>query len=111
MAKLIVNNVVSKTSNKGVAAALYGDSSGNYLRAYAFVFSSITDPSILETLVGREELALANDLIQTRCLVASDCKPVVDDILEGTMRRWGALVSKIKARASVFQECKFVFEW
>jgi hypothetical protein len=57
-----------------------------------------------------KQLALAEDLVQLKILVASDCKPVVDDILQGTIGRYGAIVSEIRERASQISECKFVFE-
>jgi hypothetical protein len=53
---------------------------------------------VLETQAYCEALPLADDPIQTRILVASDCKPLVDDILDGTMRRYGAVFTEIKAR-------------
>jgi hypothetical protein len=43
-------------------------------------------------------------------MVVSDCKQVVTDISEGTLGKYGAVVSEIKARASQFLGCKFVLE-
>jgi hypothetical protein len=83
---------------------------GNYLGSSAVIYAGIIDPQVLETLACREALALADDLIQSRILVASDCKPVVNDIVEGTMSKYGAIVMEIRGRAAQKNECKFVFE-
>jgi hypothetical protein len=110
MAKMNVDAVVSKIGNKGAALAFCRDSGGNYLGSSAVIFSGIIDPTVLETLACREALTLAGDLVQSRVLVASNCKPVVEDIMEGTMGRYGAIVSEIRVRAAQMNECKFVFE-
>jgi hypothetical protein len=110
MVKINVDVAVSKAGNKGVAGAFYHDSVGNYLGSSAVIFAGITDPSVLETLAYREPLALADDLVQSRVLVASDCKSVVGDILEGTMSRYEAIVLEIRGRAAQMNECKFIFE-
>ena len=74
------------------------------------VFEGITDPSCLEALACRESLALAEDLNLTKIFVASDCQPVVKEILEGSMGRHGSIIMEIKSRASHFEECCFAYE-
>jgi hypothetical protein len=74
------------------------------------IFDGITDPAVLETLACREALALAEDLMLSSLYVASDCKQVVKDIHGGSHGRYGAIISEINHRSTIFQECSFVFE-
>jgi len=60
---------VSKTENRGAAAAFCRDNDGTYLGASAVVFVGITDPATLEALACREALALAEDLALERLFV------------------------------------------
>jgi hypothetical protein len=108
--KFNVDASVSKTEARGVAAAFCRDVHGNYLGASAVVFRGITDPVILEALACREAQALADDLNCSKFFVASDCKMVVSDIQEGSMRKHGSIISEIKNRSLQFQECNFSYE-
>jgi hypothetical protein len=75
------------------------------------VYTCITDSAVLEALACREALALAVDLVwDSHFMVASDCKQVVADIVEGTLGKYGAVVSEIKGRASNFLGSEFVYE-
>jgi hypothetical protein len=55
-------------------------------------------------------LALVVDLGLSHFMVASDCKQVMTNIVEGTLGKYGVVVCEIKARASEFFGCEFVFE-
>jgi hypothetical protein len=78
--------------------------------ASALVFNGITDPAILEALACREALALADDLILNRFQVASDCKQVITDAKEGSLGKYGAVISEINARSTQFIHCNFAYE-
>lgn len=60
------------------------------------MFRNIEDPEVLEVLVVREALALANDLYISRVSVASDCKAAVDAIRKGSSSSYGAVVLEIE---------------
>lgn len=70
IAKVNVDAAVSKTENRGVAAALCRDSNGIYLGSSAVIFEGISDPACLEALACREGLALSDDLNLSRVFVA-----------------------------------------
>jgi hypothetical protein len=42
--------------------------------------------------------------------VASDCKTLVKDIKSGSKGHYGPIIEEIKTRATLLQECSFVFE-
>jgi hypothetical protein len=90
IAKFNVDASVSKTQDKGVAAAICHDNSCLYLGSSLLVYTGITDPAVLEALACREALALAADLGLSHFMVESDCKNVVADIVEGTLSKYGA---------------------
>jgi hypothetical protein len=52
---------------------------------------------------------LAEDLGINRILVASDCKVVVSEIVEGARGKNGAIIEEIKARVKQHQEFNLVF--
>jgi hypothetical protein len=81
---------VSRVGRFGAFGAVCRDQSGTFLAASVVVFSSIEDPTTLETLVVREALALADDLYIQRIFVASDGKVVVEAIKEGIYEHFGA---------------------
>jgi hypothetical protein len=60
--------------------------------------------------VTREALSLAEDLSLSRIFIALECKLVVMDISDGSLGRYGAVISEIRARTTQYNECKFVFE-
>ena len=110
LAKVNVDAAVSKTENRGAAAAFCRDSNGTYLGSSVVIFEGISDPACLEALACREALALLEDLSLSRCMVASDCESVVLEISEGSRGRHGAIITEIRARATHFVECSFVHE-
>lgn len=65
------------------------------MEASAAVFSSIEDPTTLETSAAREDLALADDFYIQMIFIASDCKVVVEAIKEGSSASFGAIVHEI----------------
>ena len=58
----------------------------------------------------REALSLAEDLQVLHIQVASDCKVVIDDIHQGTLGKYGAIVAEIHGKATGTPECRFVYE-
>jgi hypothetical protein len=110
VAKINVDGAVAKMANRGAASAICRDHMGVYLGSSVMIFDGITDPAVLETLACREALALAEDLMLSSLYVASDCKQVVKDIHGGSHGRYGAIISEINHRSTIFQECSFVFE-
>ena len=75
----------------------------------ALVVPGITDPPTLEAIACREGLALAEDLLVSNLIIASDCKRVIDDIKQGNQGAYGSVITEIKLRSSDFT-CHFVFE-
>ena len=57
----------------------------------------------------REAICLVEDLLINNFIVASDCKQVVADINSGSRGKYGAIVSEINLRSTLFQ-CYFSFE-
>ncbi|XP_044384494.1 uncharacterized protein [Triticum aestivum] len=58
----------------------------------------------------REALALADDLLERRLKVASDCLGVVNDINKGTGEAHAAIVHEITSHSNSFAFCAFVHE-
>jgi ribonuclease HI len=110
MPKINIDASLSKTSAKGVTAAFCCNSNGVYLAASAVVFNGITDSTVLEALACREALALADDLVLNQFQVASDCKQVVTDVKEGSLGKYGVVITKINARTTQFIQCSFAYE-
>jgi hypothetical protein len=110
LAKINVDVAVSRSEDIRVAAAFCRDSLGTYQGASVIVFNGITEPSVLETLVCREALALVEDLGLTRIYIASDGKSSVSDIATGSWGKYGAIISEIKDWSSTFQDFSFVHE-
>jgi hypothetical protein len=50
---------------------------GVYLSSQALDCPGFSEPAILETIACMESLALAADLQETRCVIASDCQEVI----------------------------------
>ena len=73
------------------------------------VIAGIWDPATLEAIACREAIALAEDLHIQQMVVASDCKQVVEDIMNGSNGLHRAIINEIKARAVPFS-CNFIFE-
>ena len=69
----------------------------------------VDDPTSLEALACREAMCLAENLLINNYIVASDCKQVVSDINLGSRGQYGAILSGINLRATLFQ-CIFYFE-
>ena len=93
----------------GSAAAICRDEGGNFLGSSALVIEGVTDPATLEAMACREALALAADLGIHQFIVASDCQQVVSDISRRTRGQYGAIISEINLKVSLFQ-CSFTFE-
>jgi hypothetical protein len=70
--------------------------------ASAIAFNCTTDPAVLETLACREAVALAKDLGLSRIRIAFDCKTTVSGIANGSWGKYGAIISVVKGRSSLF---------
>lgn len=110
VAKLQVDGVLARNGRRGPAATVCRDHTGKFLGSSAMVFDNITDPSTLEALACREALALALDLSLDRVVIACDCKPVVEEIENGSDGKYGMIIKEIVTRARDLTSCKFVFE-
>ena len=86
MIKINVDGAFARNGRCSAAAAVCRDYNGAFLGSSAMVFNDINDPATLESLACREALSLADDLLVERIHVASDCKGVVEDITNGTLR-------------------------
>jgi hypothetical protein len=76
----------------------------------AIVSPGVLDPATLEALACREALALMVDLSYRRFLVASDCKQVIADIVNGTGGKYAAIVREISMSRSTFDDVIFKFK-
>jgi hypothetical protein len=104
-----VDASVSRSEEQGAAAAFYRDSSGNYLGASAIVVHGIIDPATLESLACREAIALAEDLGTGR-VCGLRLQNFGERHQEWIQGRYGPIIEEIKTRATLLQECSFVFE-
>jgi hypothetical protein len=87
LAKINVDAAVSRNKERCVATAFCHDCNDAYLGASAIVVRGITDIATLEALACREALALAEDLSLQWIYVASICKTMVTEIMEGSIER------------------------
>ena len=55
-------------------------------------------------------MSLTIDLMQTRIVIASDCKEVIKNIEKGTGGMHGQIIHEIKYISSEFQACSFLSE-
>jgi hypothetical protein len=78
--------------------------------ASVMVIEGITDPPILETIARHEARALAEDIVVTRVLAASDCASSVTYIQVESMGRNGSIISEIRSRAATLSSCSFIHE-
>ena len=87
------------------------DKEGNYLGSSAVAFDGLVDAPSLEAQACNEALALAQDLMLTHVIIASDCMQVVTDI-NGTSpsSSYAFVIQEIKARAMNFARVSFRFE-
>nr|XP_051221174.1 uncharacterized protein LOC127339353 [Lolium perenne] len=108
--KINVDAAVAKTEGRGVAAAFCRDSNGDYLGSSVVVFVGITDPARSGSSAAREALALAEDLSLTHTYIVSDCQAVVTDIRDGSMGKYGSVISEIRHRSNNFSSCTFAHE-
>ena len=59
--KINVDGGLSRSGNKGAAAAIYRDCNGTFLGASAVVFDGLSDPASLEAWACNEALSLGQD--------------------------------------------------
>lgn len=87
---------VDSGNKRGAVEAICGDHNKVYLEASTLVIFDLTDPRTLEASVWRVALALVEDLSLLRFQVASDCKAVVDEISDGSLGMYGAIIKDIQ---------------
>lgn len=85
------------------------DDTGKYMGSLALVILGITDVATLEAIACQEGLALMQDLMIQNAIIASDSKPVINDIAKNNQGSYGAIISEIRQRASSIK-CNFIFE-
>jgi hypothetical protein len=83
---------------------------GLYLGASSLTVEGITNPSVLESMVCREALALAQDLNLGRITVASDCLAVVQDLSRPFAGIYSAVLHEIKETSTLFERVSFRHE-
>jgi hypothetical protein len=81
-----------------------------YLGPSAVVFSGISDPAIQEAFAAREALALVEDLSLSHLYIVSDCKSIVSDIKDGSLGKYGSIISEIRYHTNSFHGCVFPHE-
>jgi hypothetical protein len=75
--KINVDAAVAQTKNRGVVAEICRSPDRHYMRASVFACPGISELAILESIVCREALGLANDLQVSKYVIASDCLEVI----------------------------------
>ena len=78
--KINVDGAVSRSGRRGASAAICRDKHGCYIGSSAVVFDGLVEATSLEAQACNEALALAQDLLQSHVIIASDCSQVVSDI-------------------------------
>lgn len=84
-AKINVDGVVSRSGERGAAAATCRDHLGIHLGSSLVVFDDTTNPTLLVALAYREAMTLADDLNLRNIHIASDCKGAVHGNEEETV--------------------------
>ena len=69
----------------------------------------VCDPATLEAIACREAISLAEDIQLQSFIISSDCKQVVEDIMNGSNGLHRAIINEIKSRSVPFS-CNFIFE-
>jgi ribonuclease HI len=110
-AKINVDGAISRQGTMGASAAICRDGNGNYIGASTVVFEGLVDAPSLEAQACNEALALAQDLLVTHAIIASDCLQVVSDVNGAAQFSSYALVlNEIRERATDFVRVIFRFE-
>lgn len=111
VAKINADGAISRQGRVGASAAVCRDKNGTYLGASAVVFDGLVDAPSLEAQACNEALALAQDLLLTHAIIASDCMQVVSDINGASRSSSYALVlNEIRDRITDFVKVSFRFE-
>lgn len=72
--------------------------------------SGIIDPGIAEVVACREALALAENLLLQRIIIACNAQSVVAAIDQNQGGNFEAMIKEINLRRLRFKECQFVYE-
>ena len=108
--KLNVDGGVGKSRPRGAAAVVCRDAAGVYLGSSARILDGCTDPATLEALACNEALALAADLNLHRIVIACDSVGVVNNINEGSLCHYSAILSEIREKRKAFAEVHIIHE-
>lgn len=110
-AKINVDVGVSVDHNLGSAAAICRDRDGTFLGSSVLVIQGLVDPPSLEALACRDVLALAQDLGINYVHIASDCKQVVNHILDKVGGNYAGIIQEISKTSRLFSICNFCHEF
>jgi hypothetical protein len=108
--KCNVDVVVSRAGGKGAVALIFRDGDGRYVGSSAMVFDDVLDPPTLEALACREALHLADNLLVTKILVASDCQQIVKDIADDSGGCYAPIIKEIGLHQRDFETALFTHE-
>ena len=108
--KINVDGGLSRSGNKGAAAAICRDCNETFLGASAVVFDGLSDPASLEAWACNEALALAQDLHVQRLLIASDCAEVITNMSRDIAAVYAPIMQEIDIRRRNFEHVVFRHE-
>lgn len=107
--KLNIDAKVAGSSGVGGVAAM-SRGPGRFIFGSLRLFRGISDSTMLEALAVREAMSLTKDLNLHDIHVVSDCKVVIDDIVQGVRAGYGAIIHKIIEYSRILI-CNFVNEF
>ncbi|XP_073360565.1 uncharacterized protein [Aegilops tauschii subsp. strangulata] len=110
-AKMNVDGAISRSGKTGACAVICRDKEGSYIGASAVVFEGLVDAASLEAQACNEALALAQDLLLSHVIIASDCLQVVS-VINGAAQSssYACVIEEIKVRTLDFVKVSFRFE-
>jgi hypothetical protein len=108
--KVNVDAAVTRSSARGVVAAVCWSRDGVYAGASAMVYDGITYPGTLEALACREALDVADDLMLGPVHVASDCLEVVKGLYTENLGVFRSILTEIKDRSRFRGGTNFIHE-
>lgn len=108
--KMNVDGGLSRQGDRGCAAVVCRDKTGQFLGASTLVFDGLKDPASLEAQACNEALALAQDLNIQQVVTASDCLEVITNIKKGAATVYASVLHDIQHRTTNFRDVSFRFE-
>jgi hypothetical protein len=108
--KINVDAAVAQTKNRGVVAEICRSPDRHYMRASVFACPGISELAILESIVCREALGLANDLQVSKYVIASDCLEVITALKKNYRPGFSTVLNEIRSCSSEFMVVSFIHE-